>query len=1339
MRPCARVLLALFAIPALAAVAVAAPRPAHPTDALAAAAPLSLPPAALAELTRKQTADERDAGAVVVYQKNSVSLAADGSSSRTTHVVLRLLRGAVAGQWDTVGTRWRPWLGARPSLRARVVTADGVAHPLDPSTIEDVAASNPQPNIYSDARALRAPLPNVVEGATIEFFIEERTRPPLDGAGAVLRLPLGGTTPMRRVIADVSAPEKAPLHSAVVALPGVTPTRTVAGGRVTLTVDRADVPPLGEPEESLPVGEATIPVLAFATAPSWGAIAARYHTELERVLASAPLPDELVRVARDAAKAANGEPRATANALLRWMRRRVRYTGLELAEASIIPRPIPTVLERGYGDCKELSTLLLAMLRAAGLPAQLTLVDTDGGATAALPGMSEFTHAIVVIPATARRPALFIDPSVDELAAGQLVSAVAGAPALVIDGTARGALITVPRAAPADNGVRFVRRYLLGASGPARVDEVSDWYGPMSILRRPTFRAASDAQRRESVERYAQTAWGGRVASSSFEGLDDPEQPVRVRMAFTDVQIAGTGTKEAGAVVNVKGMSEWLPTTLTKQPKPRTRSWRPPQPYSVEQRCEIVPPVGYAARPLPPDERFSVGGASFSLEAREQADHTVVVTTKMIFDGRTMSAADTNAAREQFAKMADHKPIVVTFDHVASAALDSGRVGEALATMRAELQREPTAQVYRERYVLALLRAGFPDAALTELDAALAKEPKSTKLRLLRAHLLTHDAVGRQYRPGADRAAAEKLLRELRAEQPKEAAPVENLYRLLVHNDEGELFGAGARLADACRESDRLRELGEEHAELDATLCLAHAGRLDEAAKIADTIKDTNERGLGVGLVAVLKEGVPAGLAKARAILEPSARGERLGHLGMQLVLLRRYPEAAQVFDEVALLSPASSPARAVAELARTVRADTPPATPTTPADVARRAAWLLATGREDAELARLFEPDMMPSRSARERMQHDLRDRFGPLPASFVADAVASRTTARVEGSERAGWHVTLDGEIRGFNVWVARRGKALKVVSPVQLVRDHLAAGRAADAAEVLLGLGGPAGDMATRLLEGKRDDLERARLAASALGLYKTAPDAIARVTTCIERGPESLRAPCAAALIVTLFENSQYKDVVARWPALSSLVSGKERASLFENYLLALVHEGAYPEIDRRLATEDPDDPRHVTLRKSLINVLRGAAQQPERVVAAASALVDGGDANSSLLNNAAWATLFLPRPDERALRWAQSAVTDSNRADAGKLNTLAALLAVHGRTDEARTVFLESVERRPSPRFGPADHFVRGLVAEGYGLTAIARVEYQRAITDGAAKDDSRLLAERALARLDAKK
>jgi transglutaminase-like putative cysteine protease len=82
---------------------------------------------------------------------------------------------------------------------------------------------------------------------------------------------------------------------------------------------------------------------------------------------------------------------------LRFVQDDVRYTGLEIGSGAYRPTSPALVIQRRFGDCKDKSLLLIALLDEMGIGAHPALVSTDRlqGITRSLPSPGAFDHAIV--------------------------------------------------------------------------------------------------------------------------------------------------------------------------------------------------------------------------------------------------------------------------------------------------------------------------------------------------------------------------------------------------------------------------------------------------------------------------------------------------------------------------------------------------------------------------------------------------------------------------------------------------------------------------------------------------------------------------------------------------------------------------------------------------------------------------------------------------------------------------------------------------------------------------------------------------------------------------------
>ena len=103
-----------------------------------------------------------------------------------------------------------------------------------------------------------------------------------------------------------------------------------------------------------------VPLFAYATSPSWHAVASDYAAVVEQKLADGDLRE----VVRDVLGPGEGKsPREIAELLLDFVTTRTRYTAVTFGNAKIVPQRPQDTLARQYGDCKDLATLYTGLLR----------------------------------------------------------------------------------------------------------------------------------------------------------------------------------------------------------------------------------------------------------------------------------------------------------------------------------------------------------------------------------------------------------------------------------------------------------------------------------------------------------------------------------------------------------------------------------------------------------------------------------------------------------------------------------------------------------------------------------------------------------------------------------------------------------------------------------------------------------------------------------------------------------------------------------------------------------------------------------------------------------------
>lgn len=93
-------------------------------------------------------------------------------------------------------------------------------------------------------------------------------------------------------------------------------------------------------------------------------------------------------------------PREKVRILYKYLQSRTHYINISLGIGGIQPHEASEVDELGYGDCKDLSNYMVAMLDAVGIPSFYTVVNSGEGEYNFIPDQPghQFDHAIVCVP-----------------------------------------------------------------------------------------------------------------------------------------------------------------------------------------------------------------------------------------------------------------------------------------------------------------------------------------------------------------------------------------------------------------------------------------------------------------------------------------------------------------------------------------------------------------------------------------------------------------------------------------------------------------------------------------------------------------------------------------------------------------------------------------------------------------------------------------------------------------------------------------------------------------------------------------------------------------------------
>lgn len=1334
-------------------------------------APLSADPAAVlsaaGQTLAHEKAEEGD-GLRLLLEEERWSFDETGRRTIVSRTVTKVLRADAMEAVGTVEASYKPWKDEPPVLRARVVGPDGSVHVLDEKTIAERPASS-DPDVFDDRRVRSAPLPGLSEGAVVERETVERESAAFPG-GTSGGMSFGGFTPVRRQRLVVEVPEKLPFHVKTVGLE-TAPVVTRSGGVVTRTWEVVDPAVLDDAEGSTPPDVLQLPAVVFSTGTSWTDVSRLYAGIVEKKLEGdgvaaglaphGPFPTKLAEV----------------DALLAFVQKEVRYTGLAFGDSAIVPSEPKAVRQRRYGDCKDQATLLVGLLRARGFDAAVALLRAGSpwDVRPELPALGGFDHAIVHVRGIGKE-GLFVDPTSIFHRAGQVPQSDAGRWALVCRAGTKG-LVRIPAGSASENRQTTRVEIRLADFGPGSFRETTEFGGALEAYYRNLYDGGDDAQRRKGFESYAKSGFGDAVLKSwSVSPPRDLTVPFRLVVEGEKATVAFTADTEAAFGVRRSSVLENLPEAGEK----KRRHDRSVVPFRHEVEYRIVPPAGFVARDLPESGTSPLGPATLTTTATAEPDGSVRLLLAVELDRTRLTPDELVALREAAEPVEKEKPLLVSFEHRAEAALEKGRVKEAIALLREESRTSPGSADPHRRMSKVLLSIGLGEAARREAAEATRIEPSSARAFHQLGLVLQHDLFGRLRRKGWDPDGAEKALTKAVELSPDALEARMDRAILLEFDAAGLRYRDQARLERAFADYRAILEKRPDATEVARgyLIGLLQAGRTDEALTRLKERRDADEL-LALGVAArALKDGAEKSLAFLRREASDAARRRTVAEqVAATLFVLRRYEEAGPFFSEAARGGSRAAELGARADVcARLGRATRPVPKAGDPASVVKTFFWDLFEESRDADLLAAFVKSVraIPGEEGKPKVLEEasdlrrglLRDaRSSGISPEVARDILASTPDVTVDGDRRSGWRVKASfltfGTGAGTSVyWLVEEDGLPRMVAtedePGGLLRyalDVLSRGdleeakrwldRAREAVKAVPTEERPLwSPLLPRFWPAEGADVSKARLAATAgLADERLEPGAVEVLRAAWTARPEDPAA--TAALVRALVAQARIprgKRVVRRpevWEEVLRVLAPVRKADpdsedWAATAMEALSRLGRNDEA-RALGEEHLSrKPSHLVVKSYVAQVLMRSGDR-EGAVKVADEIVAAPQASAGDYNNAAWFRMVAGKTDERTLGMSLKAVEGTRRRSAPGLNTLAAIYAELGRADEARALVLEGMDVSGADEPEGPDWYVVGRLLEGFGLVDDALAAYAKAVDpeeEASAADSITALARR---------
>jgi len=1005
------------------------------------------------------------------------------------------------------------------------------------------------------------------------------------------------------------------------------------------------------------------------------------------------------------------------------------------------------------------------------MPANLVLVDTGPGrdVNPDLPGMDEFDHAIVYVPAGDQdAPALWIDATAEYNLVGTLPAMDQGRQALIIAENTT-SLTTTPTFKPEDDHLTEVREVVMAPYGPAYVTETSLTEGDVDSDYRSQYGEAETRETRKNLESYSRDQYLAKALTHLEHGDGkDLTKPFTLKLMMGEARRSNTAMDDAAVGIPYAGIFSRLPSWFRTDPKTKGEKLTPQQeddlkrasaarapdyevhPILTEWKYSITPPPGFVLRALPEDKTTAMGPATLAQHYEVESNGIIVVNLRFNTGKPRYSAEEAIALRDAVLDAYKQDMIMVLFDQQSAKLLAAGKPREALAADRVLIEQHPHDALPYAQMAFALLKTGMGGQARVEAERATALDPKSLAAFKALGRVCQFNEVGVQYGLGFDWDCAVNAYKKAMALDPDDNATLIDLAFLDEYDRDGVRYGSGAALSDAIHllrsliEKDK--DTGEQYRDnllFDLLYDHQYADLLKELGNLPSTVTRDS---LGISASVALapgSKGIASGIARADHLAAGAAtRNSALAGAGTELLYLQMYPEAAEI---MAASVEGQTDSAATTQRISIFRQLTPwngefiPATD--PRGVVQRFMMAFFAGHMTEKLAaelldrHAYGSDLEWQRNSetlleRRGMLHAMANSAG-LPADTLLDLIAGNLKLSAEGDQATGYKVSMQS--------LGAKAQSYFVISEegrLKIVTDGSTPSEAGNEAIYLLNAGRDR--EARTLLDWMRDRMHKGG------GDDPLSGPLLPRFWSVGDPPEHKVMLRAAASLVVG---NPGIRELL---PALRTdwekATTAQERLDLglLLGYGYETVQDGAslkiisadilakYPDsyvaielagnadtllkdwnfsnsILEAQLTKHPDDENLLRLKA------RSAEAQGNFVLARQTRqkLFDNGKANSNDYNGYAWTALFDDKTDDAVIKAAQQATMLTHNGAFGDMHTLACLYAVQGRTTEARDLLLKAMAVQNLSEPNSAVWFGLGSIYEKYGVTDAAIEAYRK--------------------------
>ena len=782
-----------------------------------------------------------------LLEENRLEYDQKGAITQNRRRIWRLKSKQIS-EFGILSAEFAPWYENQPKVTARVFDPNGREFRLSKDDITVSPAGSADQGILTDRMTVQAALPGLKVGSIVEEIVESTQREAFCEQGTWGRFSWDSFYPGLFLSIEIDAPESNPVT--ILFRPQIPPNlkteeKTIAGRRTQrwFTNQRSAVS-FESIEPEIPRNEFQQQVMIVNTGTQWRLIAEFYSKLVDQRLESDALEEIAKEILSQASEAQRSTVEGKVHCLSQWVRQNIRYTGVALGNAAIVPARTTTVIARRFGDCKDQSSLLVGLLRASGVPAEVALVNSTSTRfpIPELPCLNAFNHAIVVV----RQPTgnWWIDPT-DPGSTPQCIPIHLQGRFALIANPSVDDLTTIESQGIERNWEHGNQTISINTNGTSTIEMESMQSGYFAAESRSNAFGYSLEEESKRLQDYYKKAAPTIEASLKYRsdpGSDEStfirkiemrgvplEQVDQKRLRYDLTFLAGIQQCSLFYLVQTdeRGVNE-----------PRKYPAECLVPFRWTRNVKLIPPPGYRLKKQSQNHAVQIGIVELKSTVEELEDGSMSIQQSLEVKHGLLSPEELSKLSTLASELGagDHplnfSTLIETGSSVDGSA--SSALLEQLKSNRQQWLKNPNGDS-AYAYVCSLVQIGQVDEAREVAIGMMEQYPQEGMVHCAYAFALLHDIVGRELCFGADARKAEKECRKAIELSPQAWQPYYLLSILIdvdddgVHQDTPESLKAQLELFEMAESkgSDTQQIIDRQ------IIILIRVGRVDEAIALA--------------------------------------------------------------------------------------------------------------------------------------------------------------------------------------------------------------------------------------------------------------------------------------------------------------------------------------------------------------------------------------------------------------------------------------------------------------------------------------------------------------------------